>query len=307
MKGLDYSTGPPSAAAVRAAGYEFVVRYVSRPGNPKNITAREFADMTNNGVAVALVFETTANRALSGYAGGQADAQSAADQAAGVGMPGSRPIYFAVDFDAQPNQFGTIDDYLRGAASVVGIDRVGVYGSFSVVGHCLDVGTARYAWQTAAWSGGQADLRAHLFQRRGTVYVGGIACDVNDSNASDFGQWPYEEDDMPLSDEDVNRIADASARALLNFNCGIPEYLRRPGDGETARFEDLTLHTNRGVFTVYDMVVAYRTAFEQLADAVAKDKEIDAAAIKQAVTDAIKENVLQVDLAIRGKQDEATQ
>ncbi|MCP2168141.1 DUF1906 domain-containing protein [Goodfellowiella coeruleoviolacea] len=302
MRGLDYSTGPPSAAAVRAAGYRFVVRYLSRPGNRKNITAREFADMTRNGVAVALVFETTANRALSGYAGGQADARAAAEQAAAVGMPSSRPIYFAVDFDAQPHQLGAIDAYLRGAASVLGPGRIGVYGSYSVVRHCLDAGTARYAWQTAAWSGGRADLRAHLFQRIGTVHVAGVACDVNDSNANDFGQWPYEEDDMPLSDEDVNRIADASARALLNFNCGIPEHLRRPGDGETARFEDLALHTNRGVFTVYDMVVAYRTAFEQLADAVARDQEIDAAAIKQAVADAIRENVVTVDVAVRGQE-----
>ncbi|MCP2166713.1 DUF1906 domain-containing protein [Goodfellowiella coeruleoviolacea] len=194
-RGLDYSTGPPSAAAVRAAGYEFVVRYVSRPGNPKNITAPEFADLTGNGVAVALVFETTAERALSGYAGGAADARTAADQASGVGMPGDRPIYFAVDFDAQPNQLGVIDDYLRGAASVIGSRRVGVYGSQLVTRHCLDVGSTHFAWQSAAWRGGDGsagppDRRVHLFQRRDTVQVDGVSCVVNDSNATDFGQWP---------------------------------------------------------------------------------------------------------------------
>ncbi len=40
------------------------------------------------------------------------------------------------------------------------------------------------------------------------MHVGGIACDVNDSNASDFGQWPCEEEDDMFTDEDRELLRD---------------------------------------------------------------------------------------------------
>jgi hypothetical protein len=48
------------------------------------------------------VWETTANRAGAGRQAGTADAIVAAEQAKACGKPGSAPIYFAVDFDADP-------------------------------------------------------------------------------------------------------------------------------------------------------------------------------------------------------------
>lgn len=193
--GLDYASARPSAAAIKAAGYDFVVRYltVGGPGLPgKLLTTTEFADLIANDVAIAFNFETTADRMLDGYAAGVADANTATSVVASLGVPPDRRIvYFSADFDASPAQQAEIDDYLRGAISVLGLGHVGAYGSFYVCKRCLDNQTATWAWQTAAWSGGNVEPRAHIFQRIGTVTVDGVDCDVNEALIlPDFGQHP---------------------------------------------------------------------------------------------------------------------
>lgn len=191
--GLDYAGGRPGGAAIKAAGYGFVLRYLSSGGTGlpgKLLTAEEYTDLTANGISVAVNWETTADRMLSGFSGGVADAQTAAQVALTVGHPVSKPIYFSADFDATVGEQQAIDDYLRGAASVITAARVGIYGSYYVCGRCLDNGTAQWAWQAAAWSGGQVESRANLYQRIGTVTVGGVECDVNEAIRRDFGQHP---------------------------------------------------------------------------------------------------------------------
>jgi hypothetical protein len=76
-------------------------------------------------IDVVLVFETTADRALAGQPAGTSDAQSASRQAAELGMPHGRPIYFAVDFDATPQQQPVIDAYFRGVVSTLGPGSTG--------------------------------------------------------------------------------------------------------------------------------------------------------------------------------------
>lgn len=189
--GLDYAGGRPGGAAISAHGYQFVVRYLSDggPGLPgKLLTAAEYVDLQHAGVAVCCNWETTATRMLGGNAAGVSDAQKASAVCLGLGHPPDRPIYFSADFDAAPGQQGTLDDYLRGVASVIGLARVGVYGGYWVVKRCLDSGTAKWAWQTGAWSGGNVDPRIHLYQRIGYVNVNGVECDVNEARQLDFGQ-----------------------------------------------------------------------------------------------------------------------
>src|ERR1700719_2753882 len=118
--GLDYAGGDMGVDVLRGIGADFICRYVSTPGNPKNITGQEALAMSRTGIDIVVVFETDAGRALDGHAAGSSDAQSAARQAAEVGMPGDRPIYFAVDFDATPQQQPVVDDYFRGVASTPG-------------------------------------------------------------------------------------------------------------------------------------------------------------------------------------------
>ena len=194
MRGLDYAGGIPPAAAISAAGYRFVVRYLT-PGGPalpgKLLTPSEYASLITAGVAVTVNFETNAIRMKDGHDAGVADARTADAAVRKIGHPTDKPIYFSADWDTTPADQVAIDAYLRGVAEVIGFDRVGVYGSYYVVKRCLDNGTARWAWQTLAWSGGHTDPRAHIFQRIGTVFIGGVPCDINESNADYFGQHIY--------------------------------------------------------------------------------------------------------------------
>ena len=187
MIGIDYSWARPGAANIKAAGYDFICRYLSYdPG--KNISASEAQDALNNGLGIILVWETTASRALSGRAGGIEDANEALRQANAVGQPNFLPIYFAVDFDASPAQQGAIDEYLRGAGTVLGPAYVGVYGGYWVVKRCLDNGSAKWAWQTYAWSGGNIDPRIHIYQYLNGGAFNGQA-DLNEAKQTNFGQW----------------------------------------------------------------------------------------------------------------------
>lgn len=186
MTGVDYSWARPGGAALHASGYGFAARYLSHdPG--KNISAAEANDLRNNGVDVVLVWESTATRALSGHDAGVQDAQAAVAQLADCGAPANMPIYFAVDFDANPAQQANIDDYLRGAGSVIGVDRVGVYGGFYIVERCHDNGTAKWFWQTLAWSGGQQFAGNHIYQDGRTDFNGG--CDIDEARQDNYGQW----------------------------------------------------------------------------------------------------------------------
>ena len=185
MLGLDYSGGRPSGAAVARAGYGFVVRYLANGLSGRvDLSAGEVSDMRANGVAVALIWERKIigqpDRATEGHGAGVADAQAAVAQASAVGLP-DNPIYFCVDFDIpdySPGnadaraKLGPVGDYFEGVLSVLPHARVGVYGGFYAVSRALDAGLAEWAWQTAAWSGGQEDPRSgkpHLMTPPGSV------------------------------------------------------------------------------------------------------------------------------------------
>lgn len=192
MLGLDYAGGRPSAAAIAAAGFDFAVRYLSSGGPAlpgKLLTSDEADDLRANGVDIVSNWETTADRMLDGYQAGVDDATAALAHVLACGGRKDRPIYFSADMDTTPEQQCMIDDYLRGAASVLGVEQVGIYGGYWSVSRALDHGTARWAWQTDAWSGGNLDPRANIHQRIGFVWVDGVECDQNQALTADFGQW----------------------------------------------------------------------------------------------------------------------
>ena len=185
--GVDYAWARPSPSDLRASGYTFAARYLSYDTSGKNLSHGEADSLIANGLDVVVVWETTADRALSGYAGGASDAQAAAAQAAGDGMPGSWPIYFAIDFDASSAQQATLNSYFDGVASVLGRDRTGAYGGYWPISRLFDAGKIAYGWQTYAWSGGNWDGRAQLRQTQNGIWGGGLDADV--AVADDFGQW----------------------------------------------------------------------------------------------------------------------
>jgi hypothetical protein len=188
-KGIDYSWGRPSPAAIKAAGYTFVCRYLSWDTTGKNLTKAEAQALSTVGIDVTCNWEYATKEALSGYSQGVRNAQEAQRQAIACGMPAHRPIYFSVDFDATPSQQGAINSYLDGIASVIGRDRCGAYGGYYVIKRLFDASKIRWGWQTYAWSGGQWDRRAQLRQVQNDIQVGGADCDADEALAEDFGQW----------------------------------------------------------------------------------------------------------------------
>lgn len=187
--GIDYAWGQPSIASLKKAGVTFVCRYVSTPGNTKNLRPDEAARLKKAGIDIVVVFETVQGRALAGHAAGVADAKSAEAQVIGAGGPPGSIIYFAVDFDASDAERLKVNEYLRGAGAILGLHRVGVYGGLRVVRDALDARVAVYAWQTYAWSGGVWDLRACLHQYSNGHRIDGVSVDYDQATAPDFGQW----------------------------------------------------------------------------------------------------------------------
>lgn len=198
--GVDFAWGRPGVSALRAAGVRFVCRYLSHDTSGKNLDRAEAETLSAAGLDNVVVWETTATRAGDGYSAGRQDAQDAQAQAEACGMPSDRPIYLAVDYDANP---ADVESYFAGAASVLPVSRIGVYGGVRVVKALLDRKLVAWAWQASAWSYGQWDPRAHIRQG-GQHYIGGVDCDDNTAMFDDFGQWrvgagpnPPQEDDMP--------------------------------------------------------------------------------------------------------------
>lgn len=188
LEGVDYSWARPGGKTLKDAGKHFAVRYLYPDGQGgKGLDASELADLQGNGVEVPVVYESYAARAKEGRAAGNADAKTAQAALLAVGLPANLPIYFAVDYDAPESDQGVIDEYLRGAAEVIGADRVGVYGGYWIVKRCFENKTAAWLWQTYAWSGGNVHPENHLYQYRNGQNLNG-AVDFTRALKDNYGQ-----------------------------------------------------------------------------------------------------------------------
>jgi len=188
IPGCDYSFARPSPASLVGLGYKFAARYLSGdPGGGKDITSSEANGLTGAGLDIVLVWETTGTDATSGYNQGVSDATAANSEAASVGEPASRPIYFAIDFDASSGDSASINAYFQGVASVIGLSRTGVYGGYFIVNELFNAGLIAYGWQTYAWSGGAWDTRAQLRQTQNGVDNDEL--DDDEGMVADYGQW----------------------------------------------------------------------------------------------------------------------
>ncbi|MFC9893573.1 DUF1906 domain-containing protein [Nocardia sp. NPDC127579] len=235
--GLDYAGGRPGGAAIRAAGFDFVVRYLSAGGPSlpgKLLTPAEADDLRAHGVSIAANWETWADRMLDGYDAGARDAEAGLAQVLRCGGRADRPIYFSVDFDATPQQQAPIEAYLAGAATVLGRANVGIYGGYWPLRRALDSGHASWAWQTEAWSGGNVESRRNIHQTLRQPVVGGVVCDVDIAVTTDFGQWDFGEE------ADVTPEQDAVLRDIQIQLRG-PDLAGWPQLGTDAEGRNLTL------------------------------------------------------------------
>lgn len=180
MQAIDYSGRIPGAT-VRLAGYLHVFRYLGDPSVwPKAMTQDEVNDLRNHAITIHLNYEQAADFMLGGYAAGQRFAKEARKWATSLGFSSNVPILYSADFDVSDAQVNDLLEFLRGAADVDGgKSNVGIYGGYKIVKAAIDQGYI--GWQTYAWSNGQVDTRAIAYQH-GTIYVGGVECDINDMN-----------------------------------------------------------------------------------------------------------------------------
>lgn len=195
IEGVDYSATANAdwsglAQSLKAAGKHFVGRYAVNDKSPggRGITAAEYQAMTAAGIGVFLYWQTTTNWMLGGFEAGAAGARNAQANIIAAGMPADTPVYFACDFDATPGQQAAIDDCLRGAASVLGFPRVGLYAGYYPLTRAKENGSARWFCQTSAWSAGLVMGGAHLYQYAYNQYVYGTSCDWVRAYADNYGQ-----------------------------------------------------------------------------------------------------------------------
>lgn len=196
-RGLDYSHARPDPACIKRNGYDFVMRYVwtsyspGAPGYPGKMLTRAEADrLKAAGLRIVSNFESWVGRPLDGFNAGVSDARVAVQNTINAGGPANAVIYFSVDFDATSTQLkGPVADYFLGAASAIGVSRVGAYGGYRTIGTLANSNLATWLWQTYAWSGGNWDPRSNIRQVRNGVLVCGGDTDINEQHTQLIGAW----------------------------------------------------------------------------------------------------------------------
>lgn len=182
---LDYSDGPLYGQDIPDV-YPGIIRYITspslmqppNPGNPKHITRTEYNTHLQAGKDIWFVYQGTTTDADGGYAIGKRNALRVLDgfNYLGINLEDYyKGIFFTNDRTTLPS-ITSWRGYLQGAASVLGIDKVGAYG----FGNAMDaaIGYATYFWQ----SGRRSDVRqfVHFWQdNNAQVIVNGMICDRN--------------------------------------------------------------------------------------------------------------------------------
>jgi hypothetical protein len=190
MKGIDCTATINSLAAkaLKDSGIGFVCRYLVPISMAwKRLTAVEARAITGVGLGLLTIYESDANRALKGTAGGAADVKTAQAEAKIVAQPAGSAIYFAVDFDVQKKDLPTIGEYFLSAKKSISPYTIGGYGSYDLCEYLYSIGITNL-WQTYAWSHGKVSAHANVLQHLNGANVCGIPCDLNDSFGGE-GFW----------------------------------------------------------------------------------------------------------------------
>lgn len=177
-KGLDYSARSIPGYAIKNAGYNFAIRYVGFPGNRKCITPQEYKDLIANGIRVYAVYEYDTNDSMGGYAGGQAAAVKARADMTRIGFPADAICFFCADRHLANWEVPISQQYINGAASILGWDKTGAYGFQEFIWAIQRDSNCKYLWQCGAESYVREGV--HFYQwNNGRDYVDGVECDIN--------------------------------------------------------------------------------------------------------------------------------
>lgn len=281
---LDYSARQLDGQTVKNAGYAGAIRYIDTPKKmgQKHTTPIEYHGLINAGLTVYLVIERAISDPDSGFAGGQAMARDARAGADFVGYPANMPIFFCNDRTTVASA-SLWRGYLDGAASILGVSKVGAYGFANAID--IAQGHAAYFWQ----SGRRSDVRnsTNFWQDNNTqVQVGGITCDRN----LILKPISLLEENMPLNATDIDMIVDAVRYRVMADASGfgfngrnlVDTWLQTMNDGIASRQEHAAL----------------QAAVNSLADAVAHQSGVSPESLKAAVVEAIQENLVHVSVDI---------
>jgi hypothetical protein len=196
----DHSTaGSIIGGTLKRDGYKGVLRYASEGRSNVNISSKEYADLKANGIPVGIVCEHTAQFLLGGFSVGAERAKASRDITRSMVMPDG-VIYMAADWDCTnvgPTFPGSTGDQnmhkilgaLSGAASIIGQNNVGFYGSYFGIDWLVkNAPWVKWFWQTEAWSHGLLHPKANLLQRAAMTTIAGVQCDINVILTSNWGQ-----------------------------------------------------------------------------------------------------------------------
>jgi hypothetical protein len=189
MEGVDYAFSTPSPGALFQAGKRFAMRYVGPGSDPKHLTVAEATALNRAGLWCVTLVEGAVGDPKFGFNMGVTHAKSALTMCRARGYPTSVPMYFAVDYDVSSTSWPSAREYLRGAGTVIGPQRVGVYGEYDAMVWAKRDGVASWFFQTYAWSAGRWYGGNHVEQYRNGVSLAGGIVDLCRSKQADFGQW----------------------------------------------------------------------------------------------------------------------
>lgn len=184
LKGLD-AAAHPSAAAVKAAGIEFVLFYLGGAFAPLASLVQSYLA---EGLDVGALWEVAAQASLGGAHQGQIDGELTVERMRFYGAPAGAGGYCTVDFEPVGSQIGTVRSYVAMFASELRKAgyRPGVYGGEVTLEntHML----VDLTFQAAGWSNGvlyPANLRQALSQQ----VVGGVQIDSDEALTAAWGGW----------------------------------------------------------------------------------------------------------------------
>lgn len=214
-KGIDTSTplSASKAKEIASKGIKFVPRYLAPKSwkSWKALTMAEAEYITDAGMMIISIWETTAGAAGEGTEAGKNAGIFAFQSAKEVGQPKGTKIYFAVDFEPSPNQFETIADYFIAAdREIIGYE-IDAYGNKAIIDYLQSRGIIRNGWQTIAWSYGQVADGISIHQNNcGPKGQGFIFCGINvDANES-YGNEGWWDTSMAvqlaINKEDADKI-----------------------------------------------------------------------------------------------------
>lgn len=201
IRGIDCASPVSARAAniLKAEGFSWVGRYLVPPSYTKALSWSEAEILHAAGLEILLVWESTAARMRGGAAAGREDGARAYARARELGVPDSAIIYFAADFDAQPEDMSALRAYLTAARDQTGPYEVGVYGSYRVV-EAMKTSVAKGFWQCVAWSNGRMSdaMTVYQAQWQGTEEAKalgaklGFAVDIDECpDTARAGMWTH--------------------------------------------------------------------------------------------------------------------